>query len=120
MTLLSAIPVLRSGDYPAARAFWTDTMGFSVGEEGGDPARFGIFHKDKATVFVDAFQGAEPVPYDGWRAYLHCDDVDALAAELTGKGCEVDGPRDAVYGMREITLRDPDGNLLCFGQDIPK
>ena len=118
MTLQSAIPVLRSGGYPAARAFWTEIMGFSVGEEGGDPARFGIFHKDKATVFDDAFQGAEPVPYDGWRAYLHCDDVDALAADLRGKGCAVEGPRDAIYGMREITLRDTDGNCLCFGQDI--
>ena len=57
MTLTSSIPVLRVADYPAARAFWTDAMGFTVGEEGGTPPRFGIFHRDKATVFVDAWHG---------------------------------------------------------------
>lgn len=43
MTVTSSIPVLRASDYPRARRFWIDVMGFRVGEEGGDPARFGIF-----------------------------------------------------------------------------
>ena len=94
-------------------------MGFVVGEEGGDPARFGIFHRGKATVFVDAWHGADAEPSPAWRSYFHTDDVDALATELREAGAEIDGPEDKVYGMREITLRDPDGNLLCFGQDIP-
>ena len=53
--LRSAIPVLRAADYPRARAFWTGVLGFEIGEEGGDPPRFGIFHKEGATVFVDAW-----------------------------------------------------------------
>ncbi len=118
MTLTSSIPVLRAADYPRAKAFWTAVMGFTVGEEGGDPARFGIFHRDKAVVFVDAWHGADAEETAAWRAYFHCDDVDALAADLTAKGQAHEGPRNAVYGMREVTLRDADGNLLCFGQDI--
>nr|WP_253913428.1 VOC family protein [Pseudoruegeria sp. HB172150] len=116
--MTSSIPVLRSADYPAARAFWVEVMGFAVGEEGGDPVRFGIFHKDQAVVFVDAWHGADQVRSPAWRAYFHCDDVDALAGAVRGRGYSVDGPRDAVYGMREVSLRDPDGNLLCFGQEI--
>ncbi len=116
--LTSSIPVLRSGDYATARTFWTLTMGFSLGEEGGEPPRFGIFHRDGATVFVDAWQGPDPEPSPGWRAYFHCDDVDALADDLRARGVAVEGPRDAVYGMREIVIADPDGNRLCFGQDI--
>ncbi|NNE81117.1 MAG: hypothetical protein HKN18_12690 [Silicimonas sp.] len=116
MTLTSAIPVLRVSDYPRARAFWTDTLGFSIAEEGGDPPRFGIFRKDKATVFVDAWHGADTHPSPGWRAYLHVDDVDALAASLDWPDTE--GPTDAVYGMRELVVIDPDGNRLCFGQDV--
>ena len=69
-------------------------------------------------MFVDAWHGPEPQAAPLWRAYFHCDDVDALAAELAARGHPVEGPRDAVYGMREVTLRDPDGNLLCFGQEI--
>ena len=117
MTLTSSIPVLRVSDYPRARAFWMETLGFSVGEEGGDPARFGIFHRDEATVFVDAWHGADADPSPGWRAYFHVDDVDALAATIDWP--DLEGPVDAVYGMREIVVIDPDGNRLCFGQDIP-
>ena len=119
MTLTSAIPVLRVGDYAAAHAFWTGPMGFDCREEGGDPPQFGIFSKDRAMVFVDAWQGPDPEPSPGWRAYFHCDDVDALARRLSDLGVAVDGPRDTVYGMREIEVRDPAGNILCFGQDIP-
>lgn len=118
MTLTSSVPVLRVADYPRARAFWTDTLGFTVGEEGGDPARFGIFHRDQATVFLDAWHGADPGPFGGWRAYFHTPDIDALAQVLVSAGATPRGPEDKVYGMREIEIEDPEGNTLCFGQDI--
>ena len=113
--ITSSIPVLRVSDYPRAKAFWTETLGFTVGEEGGDPARFGIFHRDAATVFVDSWHGADTEPSPGWRAYLHVDDVDAFAETIDWT--EKQGPEDKVYGMRELTLTDPDGNLICFGMD---
>lgn len=120
MKLESAVPVLRSGNYVVSRTFWTRTLGFSLGEEGGTPPRFGIFHREGATVFIDGWHGADPEPSPGWRAYFHTDDVDGLATALRERGVSVDGPRDAIYGMREITLRDPDGNGLCFGQDLDR
>jgi catechol 2,3-dioxygenase-like lactoylglutathione lyase family enzyme len=119
MTLTSSIPVLRVADYPAARAFWLETMGFTLGEEGGTPPRFGTFHSDAATVFVDGWHGPDAEQHAGWRAYFHCDDVDILAASVTASGYPFEGPRNTVYGMRELTLRDPAGNLLCFGQHLP-
>ena len=119
MRLTSAIPVLRVADYAAARVFWTETMGFALGEEGGEPPRFGTFHQGAATVFVDAWHGADSVLHAGWRAYFHCSDVDAMALHLAGRGYPFEGPANAVYGMRELTLRDPAGNLLCFGQELP-
>ena len=117
MTLTSAIPVLRVSDYPRARAFWTETLGFAVAEEGGDPARFGIFRRDGQTVFVDAWHGADIPPSPGWRAYFHVDDIDAFAEALDWSDTE--GPTDTVYGMREVVVIDPDGNRLCFGMDAP-
>ena len=115
MTLTSAIPVLRVSDYPRARAFWTDTLDFAIIEEGGDPPRFGIFRKDTATVFVDAWHGADAAPSPGWRAYFHVDDVDGFAESLDWPTTE--GPTDTPYGMRELVVIDPDGTRLCFGQD---
>ena len=116
MTLTSSVPVLRVSDYPRAKAFWTDTLGFTVAEEGGDPARFGIFKSEGATVFVDAWHGADAEPSPGWRAYFHVDDVDAFAARMDWTTAH--GPENKTYGMRELEVIDPDGNRLCFGQDI--
>ena len=116
MTLTSSIPVIRVSDYPRAKAFWTDVLGFAVGEEGGDPPQFGIFHRDRATVFVDAWRGADAEPSPGWRAYFHIEDVDAFAAALNW--ADTEGPADKVYGMRELEVIDPDGNRLCFGQEM--
>lgn len=116
----SATPVLRSADYPRARRFMTESLGFAVVEEGGDPARFGIFRRGRATVFVDAWAGG-PVPHAGWSAYIHVSDVDALAADLAGRGVPVATPPHTTgYGMRELDVTDPDGNRLCFGCDAPE
>ncbi len=118
--LRSAIPVLRVGDYARARAFYEGQLRFEVTEEGGDPPRFGIYWRDKAEIFLDAWHGADPPSdHDGWRAYLHVDDADQLAEELRASGVEIKrGPENAVYGLREIEIEDPDGNRICFGQDL--
>lgn len=118
MSLTSSIPVLRGSDYPASRAFF-EALGFVCVEEGGNPARFGIFRRDKAAVFVDTWHGADAEAAPNWRGYFHADDVEALAAEFQFAGIAVEGPRDTEYGMREIEVVDPDGNRLCFGQDAP-
>lgn len=116
MALTSSTPVVRVEDYPRARAFY-ESLGFSIAEEGGDPARFGIFKRDAATIFVDSWGGADAQPSTQWSAYFHTDDLDAFAAELSKIGIAFEGPDVKVYGMREVLLQDPDGNLLCFGQD---
>ena len=117
MSLSSGIPVLRVSDYGRARAFWVDTLGFEVMEEAGEPVTgFGILRRDRAQVFLVAWDGPEAA-YSGWRAYFHTDALDDLAETLRERGARFDGPALTEYGMREIEVSDPDGNRLCFGQD---
>ncbi|XWN31456.1 MAG: VOC family protein [Devosia sp.] len=117
MTIESATPVFRSGDYQRARAFYTESLGFRCAEEAGNPTGFGIFIRDKARVFVEAYSGPE-APYKRWRAYFHVDDFDAIVRELEGKGVPFSSPPTVTeYGMREVEVTDPDGNVLCFGAD---
>ncbi len=117
MSLTSSIPVLRVSDYQRAKAFWTEVLGFSVAEEAGDPVvGFGIFRRDAARVFLEAWQGPE-APYHRWRAYFHSSDLDGIAKSLTEAGADFKGPTVTEYGMREIEIADPDGNVVCFGQD---
>ena len=117
MSLTSSIPVLRVSDYPRARAFWTEVLGFRVVEEAGEPVTgFGIYRRDAAQVFLEAWQGPE-APYHRWRAYFHTDDLAGLRAASAAAGATFTGPTRTEYGMDEIEITDPEGNVVCFGQD---
>ncbi|MDD9916744.1 MAG: glyoxalase superfamily protein [Rhodospirillaceae bacterium] len=112
-------PVLRSADYPRSRAFFADQLGFDVVEEGGEPPRFGIFKRGKAFFFVDAWHGG-PVPSPTvWSAYVHVAELQALHDSYAAAGVEISRPvEETVYGMREFEVTDPEGNVICFGEDI--
>ncbi|MEO0990631.1 MAG: VOC family protein [Pseudomonadota bacterium] len=116
MTLTSSVPVLRVSDYPRARSFWTGPLGFTVREEAGEPTGFGILRSGHATVFLIAYDGPE-ARYDRWRAYFHTTDLDGIAARLGEADVRFRGPKVTDYGMREVEVTDPDGNVVCFGQD---
>ena len=54
-----------------------------------------------------------------WDAFFWVDDVEALCAELRGRGADVVyGPVvQTDYDMKEFAVRDPDGYVLGFGQE---
>lgn len=114
----TSTPVLGSGDYARSRNFYADLLGFGIIEEGGDPPRFGIFRRGQATLFVDAWKGA-PTPTPGkWDAYIHVKNLTRLLKELETSQAPITHPiEETVYGMREFEVTDPDGNVLCFGED---
>ena len=117
--LTQSTPVLGAADYERARAFYRDQLGFSVIEEGGDPPRFGIFRRGRALIYVDGWKGArQPLP-NLWSAYIHVTDLAGLAREFQGAGVTLTREiSETVYGMREFEITDPDGNIVCFGEDI--
>ena len=50
--------------------------------------------------------------------YLRIDDVDAHYAKCCDKVEVVAEPTNKFYGMREWYLKDNNGYILCFGQEI--
>lgn len=52
--------------------------------------------------------------HDDTALYFDCPDPDAAYAWLRARDIAVTPPRTAPYGMRQLTLRDPDGYQLCF------
>lgn len=114
-----ATPVLRSSDYPRSREFFTRQLGFEVVEEGGDPPRFGIFKHGAAILFVDAWHGGPMPAPEVWSAYIHVSALETLHAKWAQAGVSISRPvEETVYGMREFEVTDPDGNVICFGEDI--
>ena len=115
----TAIPVLQVGDSGAAAEFYCGRLGFTLlsswpsADTRRDP-RYLTLVREGARLHVHSFQGAGA----GTAAvYLFVDDVDALYAELRSRGVSVAAPPiDQEWGTREIVVRDPDGNVLTFGQ----
>ena len=119
--LLRSTPVLRTSDYARSRQYYVDVLGYQVVEEGGDPARFGIFHRDKSALFINGWDGGPANSPGGWDAYVHVSDLDALYQELSRTNADIGRPIEMTsYGMCEFEVRDPDGNVICFGQDEPE
>jgi uncharacterized glyoxalase superfamily protein PhnB len=50
--------------------------------------------------------------------YLRNSDVDAQYASLKDKVEVIKEPVTRFYGMREWYMKDPDGYILCFGQEM--
>jgi uncharacterized glyoxalase superfamily protein PhnB len=46
--------------------------------------------------------------------YFDCPNVDEAYELLKSRGCDVAAPRTRYYGMRQLTVTDPDGFELCF------
>ncbi|KIN61541.1 Glyoxalase family protein [Sulfitobacter noctilucae] len=119
MKYCNAKPVLRVSDYQRAKTFYTEVLGFEPITEAGEPdPGFGIFRAGDAMIFLSAWDGAE-VPYAGWRAHFYMDDLIELVAHLSAVSCVFKGPTVTAYNMKEVEVTDPDGNVLCFGTEMP-
>lgn len=119
-TCLRSAPVLEVKDVKRSEAFYTEKLGFISHGTWGDPPGFCIVQRGTVTVMLDKSGRDREIPLNQyWAAYVYVDDADALAAEYRAKGLEiVRGPEDMEYGCRDFDIRDPDGHLIAFGQDL--
>ncbi len=46
--------------------------------------------------------------------FFACRDLDAAYEHLRAHGVDLQPPRVAPYGMRQLSFRDPDGYGICF------
>ncbi len=113
-------PILPARDIAAAEAFW-GRLGFSTVYSDGD---YLLMKREGAEVHFFRHPGLDPSANDH-GAYLRPSDIDALDAEWAALGLPSEGiPRldratDKPWGMRELALLDPDGNLVRAGQELP-
>jgi catechol 2,3-dioxygenase-like lactoylglutathione lyase family enzyme len=117
----TAVPVLRVANADAATAFYRDRLGFAVlsswrpNPRAVDPCYMTMV-RDGVRLHIHSF-GSQPI--GAGAAYLIVDNVDALHAELVSQGVPIPHePIDQTWGVREIVVRDPDGNVLTIGQRL--
>jgi uncharacterized glyoxalase superfamily protein PhnB len=116
----TAIPVLHVSDSVAAADFYCDGLGFRrefayrQDLAKSDPCYMGVT-RDGASVHLSSFSGDG---VSGGVVYLVVDDVDAMHAELVGKGVRIDtGPVDQTWGNREMYVKDADRNSIRIIQE---
>ena len=127
----AATPVLGVSNVRMAAEYYRDVLGFTLDPGNGmfalpdgDPGGvYGIVRRDGIEIH---FQFRRDVPRDGVHrtgeacdVYVRVPDVEAVHAELTRRGAQVEGPpRNAFYGLRELRVEDLNGYRLTFGAPI--
>jgi len=119
-------PTLNYEDAPAAIEFLTTAFGFETAADfrHGDPGT--VDHAQlrwpngtggvmlSSTRTDDSPWGRRATGNDA--VYVVCQDPDALFERASAAGAEVVmGLTDTDYGSRDVTFRDPEGNLWSFG-----
>jgi lactoylglutathione lyase len=111
-------------DVLASARWYRDQLGFQF-STWGEPADFATVFRDELEIFLrqpkQAFAPRSARSFDDGAidAFLRVEDVDALAAELIGRGVKlVTEPVTRFYKYRELEVADPDGYVLCFAQDV--
>lgn len=108
--------VFTVADVGRALAFYVERLGFEVEFKMGDPPEYAILDKDAVSVHLMPAERA-PDTLGKSSIYVFVADVDALHGTLAARGCAFEEvPADYDYGMREMSVRDPDGNRITFGQ----
>jgi len=128
MALKNLIPMLNVSDIDASLEFYREALGFRVVS---DPQavrqwRWATIRSGWTELMLSQTGSgpglevnADPHADTAWPAifYFYPDDVARLYARVIARGFEPAQLRDTIYGMRELSLQDPHGHLLSFGQD---
>ena len=126
MIAQSCRPLLNVADIEASLGFWRDLLGFEVVttyEAGGQPA-FAQLRSGEVVLMLNA-RGGDPGPrrarphYTEAVFYFGVPSVRDLVRDLRARGFDAPEPERQVYGLDEVTVRDPDGYEIAFTSPIP-
>jgi uncharacterized protein (TIGR02246 family) len=113
-------PILPVHDVGRVRAFY-ESLGFTAGYGFGF---YEILRRDNLVVHIEQHDGLVPAANHS-SCYWRVADADALYQEFAILGLPSDGvpcltrPFDEAWGMREFQIKDPAGNLIRIGHELP-
>jgi uncharacterized glyoxalase superfamily protein PhnB len=114
--LLTCVPVLQVRDARRSCQFYCDVLGFTKNWEHQFAPGLPLFVSvSRNSIQLFLTEHAESA--FGTLIYFYVQDVDTLAQIVQAQGGILDlAPVDQPWGVRELHLRDLDGNKLRFGQ----
>jgi len=106
-------PLLLVPDVSATADFYRRILGFNV-DPGTDTPEYSVVWRDNAAVHLAKGEHAPT----GVRVFFWVKDVNVLYEQVVKRGAAVAvaiGTRP--YGVRDFSIRDPNGVEVVFGQD---
>jgi uncharacterized glyoxalase superfamily protein PhnB len=110
-------------DVVVAAEYYRDVFGFKILGYFWDPPVFAMVGRDDVVIQFGRIDRGQTVAPNRVRrdealdAYIWVDDVDALYAELKGKGAKiVEEPKQRVWDCYEFTIEDAFGFRLVFSR----
>jgi glyoxylase I family protein len=126
----SVAPMVQVFQMPRSIRFYRDLLGFKVVASSKtmsadpDDVNWVLLQLSQVEIMLntaydpdDVPEAPEPGRWSGHQdtcLYFGCPDVDVAYQHLVSKGFEVNPPKVAWYGMKQLYLKDPDGFGICF------
>ncbi len=119
-------PLLQVYDMQTAVRFYRDVLGFELDSQSqeGDEFDWCLLSRGGAEVMLNTMyeRDRRPPEPDSRRAAAHndiglffaCRELDAAYEHLRAHRVDLQPPRTAPYGMRQLSFRDPDSYGICF------
>jgi uncharacterized glyoxalase superfamily protein PhnB len=116
------IPQFQSRDIPRTIEFYTKDLGFTLGGtyniKDGQPRFCSVYagHKAAANIYYFDFMGEREFQTSSAMIALGKQEVDLLYEDLIlkGKVQMLEDIGDTMWGYRQFTIGDPDGNRITF------
>jgi uncharacterized glyoxalase superfamily protein PhnB len=124
LALSTASPSFTVDDLDRSLSWYRDVLGFGVEEtwKNDDGKVMGVSLKAGDVSFMigqdDWAKGRDRSKGEGFRIYCETrKSVDDLAKQIEGKGGRLDsGPTDQPWGVRDISITDPDGFKITIAR----
>lgn len=119
MQLQKITPMLWVDDVRATIDYYVSTLGFDEANY-NEAWGWGVIEKHKVTIMLAKPNAHTPYekPMFTGSLYLQTDDVEAWWNYLKDRANVFYPIEDFEYGMREFAIKDCNGYILQFGQDI--
>lgn len=110
--LSHARPIFNVHDLRASERYYRDVLGFKVDWEDGNPPDFASVTRGHGNLIL--CEGCQGTP--GAWAMFFAPSVDDLHREFAARKALIRmPPRNMPWGLREMHVADPDGNVMRFG-----
>lgn len=119
-------PLLEVFDMATSVHFYRDVLGFEVASTSAAGENFGwalLRLKGIELMLNTAYEGRQRPPspdlprvaaHSDTTLFFGCADLDGAYTLLRDNGLDVQEPTVAPYGMKQLSVTDPDGYRLCF------